>query len=189
MTKLQATLRIAQARFANQLLRLIEQAVDGAAADRARAELASEPVAPARRQQPTASGQAIKKGALPKTSRKEALNKAAAQSSPGEAQAKKSSGRGAQPGAGAGPRAARSQAAPPKAPESKRIRRSSLPIASDADRILKLLQSNPGGLRIEQINERLGTSTQQLAPVMAKLSAEGRIGKHGQRRGTTYSVG
>ena len=50
------------------------------------------------------------------------------------------------------------------------------------------IKANPG-LRIEQINQALGTTTKQLALPMRKLLAEGRVSSKGQRRATMYFPG
>ena len=42
------------------------------------------------------------------------------------------------------------------------------------------------GLRIEQINKELGTSTKDLALPIRKLIAEGQIKTKGKKRSTTY---
>ena len=50
------------------------------------------------------------------------------------------------------------------------------------------VKSHPG-LRIEQINKELGTTTKDLALPIRKLIAEGRITAKGQKRSTTYFPG
>jgi hypothetical protein len=50
------------------------------------------------------------------------------------------------------------------------------------------VKSNPG-LRIEQINKELGTTTKDLALPIRKLIAEGMINTKGQKRSTTYFPG
>ena len=50
------------------------------------------------------------------------------------------------------------------------------------------VKSHPG-LRIEQINKELGTSTKELALPIRKLIAESRITAKGQKRSTTYFPG
>jgi len=50
------------------------------------------------------------------------------------------------------------------------------------------VKSHPG-LRIEQINKELGTTTKDLALPIRKLIAEGKITAKGQKRSTTYFPG
>jgi hypothetical protein len=50
------------------------------------------------------------------------------------------------------------------------------------------VKENPG-LRIEQINKQLGTTTKDLALPIRKLLAEGAIHAKGQKRSTTYFAG
>ncbi len=45
------------------------------------------------------------------------------------------------------------------------------------------------GLRIEQINKQLGTTTKDLALPIRKLISEGRVKAKGQKRSTTYFPG
>jgi hypothetical protein len=56
------------------------------------------------------------------------------------------------------------------------------------DRVAMFVKANPG-LRIEQINKELGTTTKDLALPIRKLIAEGVINAKGQKRSTTYSPG
>jgi hypothetical protein len=50
------------------------------------------------------------------------------------------------------------------------------------------VKTNPG-LRIEQINKELGTTTKDLALPIRKLIADGTISAKGQKRSTTYFPG
>jgi hypothetical protein len=50
------------------------------------------------------------------------------------------------------------------------------------------VKANPG-LRIEQINKQLGTTTKDLALPIRKLISEGTITTKGQKRSTTYFAG
>jgi len=50
------------------------------------------------------------------------------------------------------------------------------------------VKANPG-LRIEQINKELGTTTKDLALPIRKLISEGVISAKGQKRSTTYFAG
>jgi hypothetical protein len=54
-----------------------------------------------------------------------------------------------------------------------------------SDQFIEFVKSNPG-LRIEQINKQLGTSTKDLALPIRKLLAEGAVKAKGQKRSTTY---
>lgn len=53
------------------------------------------------------------------------------------------------------------------------------------DQLVAFVTKHPG-LRIEQINKQLGTTTKELALPIRKLVAEGTIKTKGQRRSTTY---
>ena len=57
-----------------------------------------------------------------------------------------------------------------------------------SERFLTFVKTNPG-LRIEQINKQLGTTTKDLALPIRKLIAEGAISAKGQKRSTTYFPG
>ena len=54
--------------------------------------------------------------------------------------------------------------------------------------IATFVKANPG-LRIEQINKELGTSTKDVALPIRKLVAEGMLTSKGQKRSTTYFPG
>jgi hypothetical protein len=54
-----------------------------------------------------------------------------------------------------------------------------------SDDFVEFVKSNPG-LRIEQINKQLSTTTKDLALPIRKLIAEGAIKAKGQKRSTTY---
>jgi hypothetical protein len=54
-----------------------------------------------------------------------------------------------------------------------------------ADKFVEYVQKNPG-LRIEQINRELGTSTKDLALPIRKLIAEGVIKGKGEKRSRQY---
>ena len=53
------------------------------------------------------------------------------------------------------------------------------------NQLAAFVKSHPG-LRIEQINKELGTSTKDLALPIRKLIAEGQIKTKGKKRSTTY---
>jgi predicted transcriptional regulator len=57
-----------------------------------------------------------------------------------------------------------------------------------SERFASFVKANPG-LRIEQINKQLGTTTKDLALPIRKLISEGLIGVKGQKRSTTYFPG
>jgi len=56
------------------------------------------------------------------------------------------------------------------------------------ERVGSFVKANPG-LRIEQINKQLGTTTKDLALPIRKLVADGVISTKGQKRSTTYFAG
>jgi predicted HTH transcriptional regulator len=56
-----------------------------------------------------------------------------------------------------------------------------------SDKFVDFVKENPG-MRIEQINKQLGTSTKDLALPIRKLLAEGVLKAKGQKRSTTYTV-
>jgi len=57
-----------------------------------------------------------------------------------------------------------------------------------ADSFLAYVHKHPG-MRIEQINKQLGTSTKDLALPIRKLIAEGALKTKGEKRSTTYFAG
>jgi len=57
-----------------------------------------------------------------------------------------------------------------------------------AKKFATFVKANPG-LRIEQINKELGTTTKDLALPIRKLIAEGVISAKGKKRSTTYFPG
>lgn len=67
-------------------------------------------------------------------------------------------------------------------PNSKR---SSNDIDQLAETLVAFVAKHPG-LRVEQINKQLGTTTKQLALPIRKLIAEGALKTKGRRRSTTY---
>ena len=89
--------------------------------------------------------------------------------------------------------ARRSSAASSGAPSMGRVRgrgakRSSDELDKLADNFMTFVKENPG-LRIEQINKQLGTTTKDLALPIRKLLGEGAIHAKGQKRSTTYFPG
>ncbi len=67
-------------------------------------------------------------------------------------------------------------------------KRSSADLEALSERFASFVSTNPG-LRIEQINKQLGTTTKDLALPIRKLISEGRIKAKGQKRSTTYFPG
>ncbi|HZJ63401.1 MAG TPA: hypothetical protein VFD36_07725 [Kofleriaceae bacterium] len=57
-----------------------------------------------------------------------------------------------------------------------------------SSKFASFVKSNPG-LRIEQINKELGTTTKDLALPIRKLISEGMIKAKGKKRSTTYFPG
>lgn len=57
-----------------------------------------------------------------------------------------------------------------------------------AERVITFVKSKPG-LRIEQINKELGTTTKDLALPIRKMVADGYLSAKGQKRSTTYHAG
>lgn len=57
-----------------------------------------------------------------------------------------------------------------------------------AERFASFVKANPG-LRIEQINKELGTTTKDLALPIRKLVSEGAVSTKGKKRSTTYFAG
>ena len=70
----------------------------------------------------------------------------------------------------------------------KGAKRTQADIDALAERVVSFVKANPG-LRIEQINKELGTTTKDLALPIRKLVAENYLSSKGQKRSTTYSVG
>ena len=57
-----------------------------------------------------------------------------------------------------------------------------------SEQFASFVKANPG-LRIEQINKQLGTTTKDLALPIRKLISEGVVSAKGQKRSTTYFPG
>jgi len=95
------------------------------------------------------------------------------------------------PTGGTGTTTVRSIAAPSavSAPRAGRgAKRAPEDIEELAKKFVTFVKSNPG-LRIEQINKELGTTTKDLALPIRKLEADGMISTKGQRRATQYFPG
>jgi hypothetical protein len=67
-------------------------------------------------------------------------------------------------------------------------KRTSADLEALSERFASFVKANPG-LRIEQINKQLGTTTKDLALPIRKLISEGVINAKGQKRSTTYFAG
>jgi hypothetical protein len=59
-------------------------------------------------------------------------------------------------------------------------------IAGVIDRIVGLLRQSAGGLRAEQIRQKLGLLAKELPRPLKDALASGQLGKSGQKRATTY---
>jgi hypothetical protein len=95
-------------------------------------------------------------------------------------------GRGAANGAAAVAVAAVGRLGRPRGGRSGK--RSPADLEALSDRFGAFVKANPG-LRIEQINKELGTTTKDLALPIRKLISEGAISTKGQKRSTTYFAG
>jgi hypothetical protein len=73
-------------------------------------------------------------------------------------------------------------------PRGKGAKRSSDELDRLSDAFVDYVKENPG-LRIEQINKSLGTTTKDLALPIRKLLADGVVKSKGQKRSTTYFPG
>lgn len=67
-------------------------------------------------------------------------------------------------------------------------KRTSAELDRMGDEFLAYVTKNPG-LRIEQINKELGTSTRDLALPIRKMIADGTLKAKGKKRSTTYFAG
>jgi len=70
----------------------------------------------------------------------------------------------------------------------KGVKRTSTDLAKVGDKLLAFVAANPG-LRIEQINKAIGTSTRDLQLPIRKLIADGELKTKGQKRSTQYFAG
>jgi hypothetical protein len=70
----------------------------------------------------------------------------------------------------------------------KGIKRTSDELDGLSDKFVEFVKTNPG-LRIEQINKQLGTTTKDLQLPIRKLVAEGVLKVKGQKRSTQYFPG
>ena len=67
-------------------------------------------------------------------------------------------------------------------------KRTSADLEALSDKFASFVKANPG-LRIEQINKQLGTTTKDLALPIRKLISDGVVNAKGQKRSTTYFPG
>lgn len=70
----------------------------------------------------------------------------------------------------------------------KGAKRSSSQLDRLQSRVMEFVTANPG-MRIEQINKELGTSTRDLQLPIRKLIANGSLKSKGEKRATTYFAG
>ena len=68
------------------------------------------------------------------------------------------------------------------------VKRSPEDLEALSEQFAGFVKNNPG-LRIEQINKELGTTTKELALPIRKLIAEGFVSAKGKKRSTTYYPG
>jgi hypothetical protein len=73
-------------------------------------------------------------------------------------------------------------------PGGRGAKRSSEDLEALSQRIASFIKAHPG-LRIEQINQELGTTTKSVALPIRKLLADNVITSKGQKRSTTYYPG
>jgi len=95
-------------------------------------------------------------------------------------------GRGAAPAAAAIASANLGRVGRPRG--GRGAKRTSADLEALSERFAAFVKANPG-LRIEQINKQLGTTTKDLALPIRKLISEGQISAKGQKRSTTYFPG
>jgi hypothetical protein len=76
----------------------------------------------------------------------------------------------------------------PTARGRKGVKRDSAALDGLSQQFVAFVSKHPG-LRIEQINQQLGTTTKNLALPIRKLIGDGTIKTSGQRRATTYELG
>lgn len=68
------------------------------------------------------------------------------------------------------------------------VKRTAADLEMLSEKFASFVKAHPG-LRIEQINKELGTTTKDLALPIRKLIADGKIIAKGQKRSTTYFAG
>jgi hypothetical protein len=75
-----------------------------------------------------------------------------------------------------------------RTPSARGYKRRSEDLETLSETLIAFVAKNPG-LRVEQINKELGTSTKALALPIRKLLADGSLKSKGKRRSTTYYPG
>jgi predicted HTH transcriptional regulator len=78
-----------------------------------------------------------------------------------------------------------SEVRPSRVSSGRGFKRRSEDLEQLSDTLLAFVAKNPG-LRVEQINKQLGTSTKALQLPIRKLLASGSLKSKGKRRSTTY---
>lgn len=68
------------------------------------------------------------------------------------------------------------------------VKRTSADLDKLGEKFYEFVKANPG-LRIEQINHKLGTSTKDLQLPIRKMIADGSLKAKGKKRSTTYTAG
>jgi hypothetical protein len=82
-----------------------------------------------------------------------------------------------------------SAAAPRRRRSGRLPRRSAGDISQAVEKIIGLLTANPGGLRAEQIRQKLGIQAKELPRPLKEGLEDGRLSKVGRKRATTYFAG
>jgi hypothetical protein len=85
-------------------------------------------------------------------------------------------------------RAASSSSAPSARGRGRGVKRTSGDLEKLGEKFYDYVKANPG-LRIEQINQKLGTSTKDLQLPIRKMIADGELKAKGKKRSTTYTAG
>lgn len=73
-------------------------------------------------------------------------------------------------------------------PGGRGVKRTAEDLHAMSQRLVSFVKANPG-LRVEQINKDLGTTTKDLALPIRKLVADGVLTSKGNKRSTTYFPG
>jgi hypothetical protein len=85
-------------------------------------------------------------------------------------------------------RAPRASSASPARGRGRGVKRTSGDLEKLGEKFYEYVKANPG-LRIEQINQKLGTSTKDLQLPIRKMIADGELKAKGKKRSTTYTAG